>query len=59
MGSTLGPMVAGLMLAANQVNERHALVSHYAYQGYVAVMLVVGAPRHPETLAFLFLFRSS
>eukprot|EP00913_Durusdinium_trenchii_P030054 g28163.t2 len=44
LGCTLGPIVSGLLLAANQVSSHHtnSFVSHYAYHGYVIVMLTVG-----------------
>jgi len=44
-GCTAGPVVSGLLLAANQVSTEkhmHTVVSHYAYSGYVVVMLLVG-----------------
>mmetsp|Transcript_14995 Transcript_14995/g.28136 ORF Transcript_14995/g.28136 Transcript_14995/m.28136 type:complete len:478 (+) Transcript_14995:81-1514(+) len=44
-GSTAGPVVAGLLLAANQTAAPPGMsghVSHYTYTGYTTVMLLLG-----------------
>ncbi|CAK9070019.1 unnamed protein product, partial [Durusdinium trenchii] len=61
LGCTLGPIVSGLLLAANQVSSHHtnSFVSHYAYHGYVIVMLTVGVFMNVFVLGATYLIKGT
>eukprot|EP00933_Yihiella_yeosuensis_P064688 TRINITY_DN6816_c0_g1_i2.p1 TRINITY_DN6816_c0_g1~~TRINITY_DN6816_c0_g1_i2.p1 ORF type:complete len:507 (-),score=72.82 TRINITY_DN6816_c0_g1_i2:606-2024(-) len=48
IGSTVGPMIAGLLLASNEVERKPGVATtqmmrgHYGYLGYALVMLILG-----------------